>query len=190
MNLNIANLLHDSNVNGPGNRDVIWVQGCAIKCPGCFNQHLWSFSPKHIIPVEDLIEKTAKRIDKIEGISILGGEPMHQPKVLGAYFSAVKKMGLTTVIYSGFTYEYLRKQNSPAITKVLEHTDILVDGPYRHDLQDKSLIWRGSTNQRILFLSDIYSVTDIPESTDYFNSEIHVTEKLQTGSYEFHTGIK
>jgi anaerobic ribonucleoside-triphosphate reductase activating protein len=186
--LNIASLLQDSQVNGPGNRDIIWVQGCAIRCPGCFNEHLWGFEAKYIIPVNELLEKFKGRVGLIEGISILGGEPLHQAYALSYLLEGIKEIGFSTVVYSGFTYEYLAQLNDIWVNKVLSNADILVDGAYQHDKQDKTLIWRGSTNQRILFLTNTYTFQDIPKAENYYHAETHVfdSENIELVS----TGIR
>ncbi len=186
-NLNLHYLLQDSTVNGPGFRDVIWVQGCAIQCPGCFNQALWSFEPKFIIPVSSLIRKFGERKNSIEGISILGGEPFHQPAALCLFLEGLKASGLSTVVYTGFTFEYLQKLKNPMVNRMLEATDILIDGPFKQDLKDLSLVWRGSSNQRILFLSSRYSAKDLPPIESCFNKEIHVFS--DDGLWKKPTGI-
>ena len=186
--LNLASILQDSNTNGPGNRDVIWVQGCSIKCPGCFNEHLWDFAERYMIPVDGLIEKFKGRIGRIEGVSILGGEPIHQSYALSHFLKGIKALGLTTVVYTGFTYEHLIKQKNEWIDSVLQNTDILIDGAFKEEKKNINLIWRGSTNQRILFLRDAYSENDIPKSENYFNSEIHLFHSENVSIVQ--TGIK
>lgn len=186
--LNLASILQDSQTNGPGNRDVIWVQGCAIRCPGCFNEHLWGFEAKFIIPVDSLIEKFKERIGSIEGVSILGGEPIHQAEPLSYFLNGIKELGLTTVVYTGFTYEHLIKQGNKWIDLVLNSTDILIDGAFNQDKKDINIIWRGSTNQRILFIGNKYSKQGIPENEIYFNSEIHLFHSENIDIVQ--TGIK
>lgn len=188
--LNLADYLQSSRTNGPGNRDVFWVQGCTIGCPGCFNTHLWSFEARHIVPVSSLVEKLADRVGEIEGISFVGGEPMHQARALGALLEGIQALGLSTVVYSGFTMEYLLRKQDPHVESVLEHTDILIDGPYIEAAQDLSLIWRGSANQQINFLSDRYSKADIPTKEEYKNIEVHHFESEENDSLRVRrTGI-
>ncbi|MBK8807167.1 MAG: anaerobic ribonucleoside-triphosphate reductase activating protein [Bacteroidales bacterium] len=186
--LNLSSILQDSHTNGPGNRDVIWVQGCSIRCHGCFNQHLWNFDEKFLIPVDKLIEKFKTRIDYIEGVSILGGEPIHQSYALSYFLKEIKNIKLTTVVYTGFTHEHLIKQKNEWIDYVLKYTDILIDGAFNEEKKDINLIWRGSTNQRILFLSDEYSEKDIPKPENYINSETHLFNSDNIEIIE--TGIK
>jgi anaerobic ribonucleoside-triphosphate reductase activating protein len=184
--LNIAKILQGSQVSGPGLRDLIWVQGCSIGCKGCFNQHLWSYEPKHIVPVSGLAEKFASRVGRIEGITILGGEPTEQAHSLSIFLESVQELGLSTVVYTGKIYEHLLRKNDPKVMKLLEHTDILVDGPYVEELNTQRLLWRGSTNQRILFLSDRYDVSILSKVAPP-NQELHIfvdgewETRVQTG---------
>ena len=155
--LNIAHILLDSAANGPGRRDVIWLQGCSIGCPGCFNQQLWSYEPKHLIPVDSLLGKLANRIDQVEGITITGGEPMEQVEALVHLLDGVKNLGLSTFVYTGFTLEYLQSRKQAAINEALKLIDLLVDGPYVAAKTTDTLPWRGSQNQQIHFLTERYN---------------------------------
>jgi anaerobic ribonucleoside-triphosphate reductase activating protein len=132
---------------------------------------------RHVIPVASLIDKLVARSSLIEGISVVGGEPMHQARALGALLEGIRQAGLSTVVYSGFTLDYLLKQDNVHIEKVLANTDILVDGPYVDGLQDLSLVWRGSTNQKIRFLTDRYTSKDVPPQDEYTNIEVHTYQQ-------------
>ncbi len=171
--LNIASMLQNSRVSGPGLRDLIWVQGCSIACKGCFNKQLWSYTPKHLIPVDALIEKFRTRVGIIEGVTFLGGEPSEQAPALSAFLEGMQGLGLSTVVYTGRTYEYHLQQQNPWVLKMLKNTDILIDGPYVAEKNTERLLWRGSTNQRILFLSERYdsSILRVEASP---NQELHL----------------
>ena len=86
---------------------------------------------------------------------MLGGEPSEQPQGLALLLKSCQKRGWSTMVYSGNTYETLQQQ--PAAHEWLQHTDILVDGPYREEEYDDYLAWRGSKNQRLLCLSNRYT---------------------------------
>ena len=64
------------------------------------------------------------------------------------------------MIYSGYTLEALHAKSDPAITELLAHTDVLVDGPYLREQPDETRRWIGSANQRIHFLTDRYQTDD------------------------------
>ncbi len=155
VTLNIAAFLRRARANGPGERFVLWVQGCPIHCPGCINKSFLPIEPRHIFPVHELAELILKT-SGIEGITYSGGEPFLQARPLALLSQIVQSAGLSVVCYTGYTYEYLRKQGEPWVQKLLRFIDILIDGPF---IKDKagSYLWRGSANQRILYLTRRYT---------------------------------
>ena len=107
--LNLAGFLARSEVNGPGIRAVVWVQGCPIHCEGCFNPQSWSFSPAHVVAVDDLA-KQILTLDEIDGVTFSGGEPFAQAAALADLGNQLKCAGLSIVTYTGYTHdEILRK---------------------------------------------------------------------------------
>jgi anaerobic ribonucleoside-triphosphate reductase activating protein len=101
----------------------------------------------------------------LEGVTILGGEPFDQSLALAEALHEARATGLSTVVYSGHTYESLRETAGPA-GALLDETDVLVDGPFLPDLHDPALIWRGSSNQRILPLTGRYSTADLQRAAE------------------------
>jgi anaerobic ribonucleoside-triphosphate reductase activating protein len=91
----------------------------------------------------------------IEGVTYSGGEPALQAEGLSRLSQRVKAHGLTVVSYSGFTLEELTRSPDPAVSSWLAGLDVLIDGPYLAD-QAAPLLWRGSRNQRVHFLSAAY----------------------------------
>ncbi len=152
--LNIGSIAKQSTANGPGNRFVIWLQGCHLACPNCFNQEYWSFKKRSMIEVDELLSQILD-VPNIEGVTFTGGEPMLQAKNLSLLSQKLKKENLTVISYTGYTLEELRKLESPWISRFINHIDILIDGRYIYE-QASSVKWRGSHNQRIHFLSDTY----------------------------------
>jgi len=96
----------------------------------------------------------------IEGITLLGGEPMAHAQGAAAFARRVRALGLSVMVFTGFTFDELQARRDPHIDDLLGHTDILVDGPYDRELPDTQRRWIGSTNQRILFLTERYSADD------------------------------
>jgi anaerobic ribonucleoside-triphosphate reductase activating protein len=96
----------------------------------------------------------------IEGITLLGGEPMAHADSAAPLARLVQVRGLSVMVFSGFTLEALREDRDSAVHELLAHTDILVDGPYRRDLPETRRRWIGSTNQRVFFLSSRYRADD------------------------------
>jgi anaerobic ribonucleoside-triphosphate reductase activating protein len=105
--------------------------------------------------IHDLVaELDAARGGAIEGITLLGGEPLAQPAGVVALLRAAHERGLTTMVFSGFTLEEARQLPDTAVAEVLSETDILVDGPYLREQPERRRRWIGSANQRVHFLSD------------------------------------
>jgi anaerobic ribonucleoside-triphosphate reductase activating protein len=113
-------------------------------------------------PLDALVEQIAEaaRTHGVEGITLLGGEPLAHAADAAALAQAVRHRGLTVMVFSGYTLEEARLLPDPAIAELLALTDILVDGPYRRDEPETRRRWIGSANQRIHFLSDRYRADD------------------------------
>jgi anaerobic ribonucleoside-triphosphate reductase activating protein len=132
--LNIMGYVDESEVNGPGSRAVVWVQGCLRECPGCFNPESWSFEMNQLISVDSLVEKILSN-PRNQGVTFSGGEPFWQAPALAAVASKVKEAGLNVMSFTGFTLEQLQSEYAPAGAQALLDTlDILIDGPYIQSL--------------------------------------------------------
>jgi anaerobic ribonucleoside-triphosphate reductase activating protein len=161
--MKIGHIHPGSEIYGPGRRFVIWTQGCSIRCPGCWNQQFWDDQKGNEVPNTQLIEQIKAHRSSIEGITLLGGEPFDQPQDLAQIAATCQALGLSVVIYSGFTFEEIHAKGYGAI---LEHCDILIDGRFEAQHRDLDLTWRGSSNQRILFLSNRYPNLQPDESRE------------------------
>ena len=171
--LRVAVEVPDTRAEGPGLRYAIWVQGCSLRCPGCCNPELFTSRGGTAVAVDEL----AARIDAtpdIEGVSLLGGEPMEQAPALAALLARVRARGRSTMVFTGYTREEL--DAVPGADAVLAATDLLVDGRYDRDAPDHTRRWIGSTNQRLHFLSDRYDPAD-PQ----FSAADHVELRLVGG---------
>ena len=141
-------------VLGPGKRAVIWVQGCSVGCRGCIIPESWRRSDGEAVSTEDLVRWVFRQQD-IEGVTLSGGEPMEQPVPLARLADALGGHGLGIVCYSGYTLEHLLQRGSKAQRDLLTRIDLLIDGPYVEGLH-APLLWRASSNQRLIPLSDRY----------------------------------
>lgn len=157
--LNLAGFLAKSEVNGPGTRAVVWVQGCPLHCEGCFNVPFQSFSPATLIPVETLAARILT-LPGIDGVTFSGGEPFAQAGPLAALGERLRRAGLTIVTYTGYTAEQLAEGDDPAWPALIAATDLLVAGPYIAGLARPDLL-KGSSNQQAIFLG-----TKIPVSQE------------------------
>ena len=139
---------------GPGQRALVWLQGCRKKCSGCVTPEMQEVVERDFVSVRVLANRIIS-LDNCEGITLIGGEPFLQYLALAVFINLMKKSGKTVMIYTGYIYEDLLKLRKEEINQILNNTDILVDGSYLKE-QDHGEMWRGSANQRILFLSERY----------------------------------
>lgn len=138
-------------VLGPGARAVLWVQGCPFRCAGCVAPESLPFDGGTLVATDEIIDRL-RTLPDIEGVTFSGGEPFAQPGPLARIADDCRARGLSVMSYTGYTLEALTARGTPEQHEFLRRLDILVDGPYveaRHT--DKR--WRGSDNQRVLFLS-------------------------------------
>ncbi len=185
--LNISGTLSTSRANGPGTRCVIWVQGCTIGCRGCFSPHTHAHTAKHLIE-PSVLAKWVVSIDGIEGLTISGGEPFEQAAALSELLSEVKhlKPELTVFAYTGYTISTLRKSPDAAIQSLLSGVDLLCAGPFIANLSSDQLLWKGSSNQELVYLSNRYNSST--ESTWLKQSPIE--EYHLDSDIAIHTGFK
>lgn len=149
--MNYAGIIKNDIANGPGVRVSLFVSGCRNHCPGCFNREAQDFSygqPFTEKTENDII--TALRPSWIQGLSILGGDPMepeNQRALLPFVWRVKEELPDKDIwLYTGYLLEEVR--TSP----LLSYTDVVVDGPFIEAQKDITLAFRGSRNQRIIHL--------------------------------------
>lgn len=142
--------------DGPGVRVSLFVSGCRNHCKGCFQPETWDFEYG-----EEYTDETEERIlaliglEYIQGLSILGGEPM-EPENQGTLTALIAKTRELYPMkdiwcYTGYTIESLTGREDGGLTlRMLSMIDILVDGQYRESEKDLRIAFRGSRNQRII----------------------------------------
>ena len=149
-----------SRANGPGTRFVVWLQGCTLGCPGCFNPTTHDGRGGRDTTVGALAEQLAATVTRggIEGLSLSGGEPLQQAEAAAALLDAARALGLSTLAFSGYTLAEIRElPHGPA---VLDRLDVLVDGRYVAGERLATGL-RGSANQRIHLLTSRYRLADV-----------------------------
>jgi anaerobic ribonucleoside-triphosphate reductase activating protein len=149
--LKLAGFLSRSTVNGPGTRAVIWVQGCPIRCVGCFNPQSWPFSPAQSVSVSGLSDRILA-LDGIDGVTFSGGEPFAQAGALATLGELVKERGLSVVTFTGFSYREITRKHRPSWQRLLAVTDLLVAGPFIKELRCEDPLL-GSSNQELIHLT-------------------------------------
>ena len=162
MTASVAHWTACTEAEGPGRRFALWFQGCPLRCRGCCNPEMLPFDGARRVPVTDLVDLIldAHAQRGIEGITLLGGEPLAHAAAGAAIATAIRPRGLTVMVFSGYTLEEARDLPDSAVADLLRLTDILVDGRYERDRPDTHRRWIGSTNQRIHFLTDRYRADD------------------------------
>ena len=136
--------------NGPGVRVSIFMQGCTFNCKNCFNQETHDFNGG-----KEFDDSTIQRVldlcdnENIEGLSILGGEPMHPNNIEGTtkLAKAFKEKYPNKNVWSWSGYSFDKDLRDKEVVKYL---DVLVDGRYQDELSNPTLKWRGSENQRVI----------------------------------------
>jgi len=139
-----------SRVNGPGNRFVLWTQGCSKGCPDCFNPGTWSVKENISLTPYQIFE-LIKNYD-IDGVTITGGDPLEQEDILELLLllsSLNLRKGI--ILFTGFSIDEINKDF--LLRKSLSYIDVLIDGRYEKEKRISSGL-RGSENQNILYFSD------------------------------------
>ena len=148
--------------DGPGVRVSLFVSGCTHHCKGCFNPDTWDFdygtpfTPETEQEILDLLSP-----DFIAGLTLLGGEPMEpsNQRVLLPFLKRVKDAYPRKTIwcYTGYLFEELTGEipssaRCEATDGMLSLINVLVDGEFVEELRDIRLLFRGSSNQRLIDL--------------------------------------
>ena len=127
---------------GPGKRLLLFTQGCSLHCKGCVNKHLWQFGVGANITVEEVLELC----QDVEGITLHGGEPLDQSEGVLEIVKALKSVGKTVILFTGYQYKELSKSSQK---RAWELSDLVISGRYVESKRNIYLQFRGSTNQRV-----------------------------------------
>ena len=149
--VNVAGIVRESIVDGPGFRFVIFCQGCPHGCKACHNPDTHAFKENKLIVVDELFKSIMKpRLGK--GVTFSGGEPFCQAAPFAKLGEKLKAAGIDILIFTGYEYEELIKmaKYNESIMRLIKTADYIVDGKYKEELRDLSLKFRGSSNQRII----------------------------------------
>jgi len=151
--LNLAQICPSTRVLGPGQRCIIWVQGCCFDCPGCVAPD-WIPQKQALLVKPDKLADYILTLPHLDGLTVSGGEPMLQAEGLNELFSYLRqKRDLSIICYTGFTIQQIQSKNDSILTELLKQIDVLIDGLYMAQLND-NLGFRGSSNQVVHFLTE------------------------------------
>jgi anaerobic ribonucleoside-triphosphate reductase activating protein len=165
-------LIHDfidsSRANGPGQRAVLWLQGCALSCPGCFNPQTHTFHSGQVESVSTLFERIRRLEEHIQRLTVSGGEPLHQIGPLTALLQRVRlETRLSILLFSGYTWEEIQSLRGAA--SLLAQLDVLIAGRYqagqglRNDVGSAASGLLGSANKTVHLLTDRYNMGNLRE---------------------------
>lgn len=152
--LNLAGIMEDSIVDGPGLRTAIFAQGCPRRCAGCHNPQSHAFGTGTDWTVDALLAHIRKN-PIVRGVTFSGGEPFSQAAPFAELGRRLRQAGYEVAAYTGYTFEALLADGTPAQRALLRTLDILIDGEFILAQRNLDLRFRGSANQRIL---------DVPQS--------------------------
>ena len=146
-----APLQEDSVVDGFGVRTVIWTQGCSHNCPFCHNPSTHDFNGGELFEIDEVLE-SIDNLKNQDGITLSGGDPMFQIEAILEIAKHAKFIGLSVWCYTGFTFKQIKEmgKKNPKYLEILKYLDVLVDGRFEIDKRNLSLLFRGSSNQRLI----------------------------------------
>ena len=149
--IRVLDILEDTMVDGPGFRTSIYCAVCNHKCPGCHNPQSWAFDGGREMTTQQLLKIIID--DPFANVTFSGGDPMYQAAGFAELARAIHEYTNKDIwCFTGFTFESLIHDDQ---RELLEQIDVLVDGPFIEKLKDPDLLFRGSSNQRII---------DVPKS--------------------------
>ena len=149
MLIKINKIIRDSLVDGPGVNLVVAFQGCNIGCSGCHNPDAQPLTGGMDMDIRDILDLISPITT---GITLSGGEPTLQMDGAKALMKAAKRVGLTTIFYTGLTLKEFFKRYG--YEDLLTRIDYLKAEPYVEALRDLALPYRGSSNQVFIKLDE------------------------------------
>jgi len=126
---------------------------------------MWAFKDKAILSVQEVLNKIENEMGFIDGITLLGGEPLDQFNEVGELLVACRKIGLSTMLFTGYEMKEIAERQ---MNSILDNLDIIITGHYDKTKRIMNYQWIGSTNQKIHFLTDRYA--------DYYINNKNYTE--------------
>ena len=144
--LRIYKIVRDTAVDGVGWRTTIYCSGCSHECPGCHNPATWDINAGSTMTIDEILEFLNKDENNV---TFSGGDPMYQPEAFAKLAKRiVTEQHKTIWCYTGFTYEQVAANRS--MRKMLPWLEVLVDGQFIEACRDTNLLFRGSSNQRLI----------------------------------------
>lgn len=153
--------------NGYGFGIALFVQGCHFHCKNCFNKTTWDFNKGELWTSEKekkIIEMCSSPM--ISRLSLLGGEPLalenrKDINNLIINFRQNFKNDKKIWVWTGYTFEELTQISDSSIRNILKNIDYLIDGRFIEEKKNLNLLFRGSSNQRIINMKETLNSNSI-----------------------------
>lgn len=143
--MRVLDIIAGTTVDGPGLRTSIYFAGCTHHCPGCHNPESWDLGGGNDMSIDEI---AARVIEEDFDVTFTGGDPFAQIDSLIELAKKIKALGKNIWCYTGYTYEEI--VSDERLSRLLPYIDVLVDGPFMMDKRDVKLLFRGSSNQRLV----------------------------------------
>lgn len=145
----VLSIVRGTTVDGPGLRTSIYFAGCNHRCPGCHNPQSWDFEAGERTTLLELLQVIR---EEDFDVTLTGGDPLYFPDFVGDLIREIRKLGHGVWVYTGFTWEEIKED--PSLFKAIKEAEAVVEGRYIESLRDPDLLFRGSSNQRIIHNCD------------------------------------
>lgn len=176
MKLMLMDIMDYTTSDGPGFRTSVYCSGCNHACKGCQNPQTWNILNGKPTEVKEIFEHIAA--NDLANVTFSGGDPFYQPKAFSELARMIKfNTDKDIWCYTGFTIEEIFKDEN--LMELLRWVDVLVDGRFEEDKKDPDLLFRGSSNQRLIdvkktlktdeiVLYDYEPFVELPEEEEVF----------------------
>ena len=145
--LSVLDIIEDTMVDGPGFRTSIYCAGCHHACPGCQNPQSWDINNGRLMSTREIMDII--KSDPWANVTFSGGDPMYQAEGFTELARAIRQETDKDIWwFTGYPYEQIL--HTPTRLALLEQLDVLVDGPFIQTLRNPDLLFRGSSNQRLI----------------------------------------
>ena len=154
--LHVAKIVPQTSAEGPFERCALWVSGCDLACPGCCNAELFDPASGRAMSqasVGDVLDRAVA--SGLEGITVLGGEPLQQMGGVSWLLREAQRRGLGTLVFTGYTLA--QAQTRPGFSPLWQHVDTLIDGRFELQHREPARRFIGSSNQRLHHRTDRYA---------------------------------
>ena len=142
---NVLSIVRGTTVDGPGFRTSIYLAGCTHRCPGCHNPQSWNFQNGTQMTLDEIMEIVR---EEDFDVTLSGGDPLCSPEATLTLVNTLKADNRNIWLFTGYTWEEIMVNT--ALREIISKVDVVVDGPFIESMKDPDLLFRGSSNQRLI----------------------------------------